>query len=56
MKLLPILLGVDTLLWSGRNAFGWLLTIASAISIFAGVTANLHNYFQPTSLFNTVVP
>jgi hypothetical protein len=32
-----------------------LLTIAGALFIFAGIIANMHIYFQPTSLFNTVV-
>jgi hypothetical protein len=31
------------------------LTAAGALFIVAGVLANLHIYFQPTSLFNTIV-
>lgn len=34
---------------------GWLLTIAGALFIFAGVLANMHIYFRPTSLFNTLM-
>jgi len=34
---------------------GWLLTAAGALFIFAGIIANMHIYFQPTSLFNTLV-
>jgi hypothetical protein len=34
---------------------GWVLTIAGALFILAGVIANMHIYFQPTSLFNTPV-
>jgi hypothetical protein len=34
---------------------GWLLTLLGAIFIFAGVISNLHIYFQPTSLFETLV-
>jgi hypothetical protein len=30
------------------------LTAAGAIFILGGVIANLHIYFQPTSLFNTL--
>jgi hypothetical protein len=55
ITLLPMLFGVGILFWSGRNPFGWLLTVAGAIFIFAGVIANMHIYFQPTSLFNTIV-
>lgn len=31
------------------------LTIAGAVFILAGVIANMHIYFRPTSLFNTLV-
>jgi vacuolar-type H+-ATPase subunit I/STV1 len=34
---------------------GWVLTIAGALFILVGVIANMHIYFQPTSLFNTLV-
>ena len=34
---------------------GWLLTIASLVIIFAGILMSLHIYFQPTSLFNTLM-
>lgn len=55
MALLPVLIGVGILFWSGRSLVGWLLTISGALFIFAGVIANLHIYFQPASLFNTPV-
>jgi len=44
-----------TLIWNGRSVLGWLLTVGGALFIVAGVLANLHIYFQPTSLFNTIV-
>jgi len=31
------------------------LTVAGALFILAGVIANLHIYFRPTSLFNVIV-
>jgi hypothetical protein len=31
------------------------LTLAGALFILAGVIANTHIYFQPTTLFNTIV-
>jgi hypothetical protein len=34
---------------------GWVLTIVGALFILAGVIANMHIYFRPTSLFNTLV-
>jgi len=55
ITLLPILIGVALLFWNGRSAIGWLLTVAGALFLFAGVIANLHIYFQPTSLFNTLM-
>ena len=50
-----MLIGIGLLFFSGRNILGWLLTAGGALFILAGVIANLHIYFQPTSLFNTMV-
>jgi len=55
ITLLPMLIGIGLLFWNGRSIFGWLLTAGGALFILAGVIANLHIYFQPTSLFNTIV-
>lgn len=55
ITLLPMLIGVGILFFSGRSTIGWLLTAGGALFILAGVLANLHIYFQPTSLFNTMV-
>src|SRR5579862_7978394 len=55
ITLLPMLIGIGLLFWSGRSVIGWLLTAGGALFILAGVLANLHIYFQPTSLFNTIV-
>ena len=55
ITLIPMLIGIGMLFWSGRSIIGWLLTAAGALFILAGVIANLHIYFQPTSLFNTIV-
>jgi hypothetical protein len=55
ITLIPMLFGVAILFWSGRNIIGWFLTAAGALFILAGVIANMHIYFQPTSLFNTLV-
>src|SRR5579862_2397918 len=55
ITLIPMLIGIGLLFWSGRSFVGWLLTAGGALFILAGVIANLHIYFQPTSLFNTLV-
>jgi hypothetical protein len=55
ITLIPMLIGIGLLFWNGRSIGGWLLTVGGALFIFAGVIANLHIYFQPTSLFNTII-
>jgi|SRR5215470_5041453 hypothetical protein len=55
ITLLPMLFGVVMLFWNGRSILGWLLTVAGALFILAGVIANMQIYFRPTSLFNTIV-
>lgn len=55
LTLLPLLIGVGLLFWNGKSVIGWLLTVAGSLFILAGVIANLHIYFQPTTLFNTIL-
>lgn len=55
ITLIPMLIGVAMLFWNGRSIIGWLLTVAGALFILAGVIANMHIYFRPTSLFNTLL-
>jgi hypothetical protein len=55
ISLIPLLFGVAMLFWNSRSWVGWLLTVAGALFIFAGIIANLHIYFQATSLFNTLI-
>jgi hypothetical protein len=55
ITLIPMLIGVGLLFWNGRSIAGWALTGAGALFILVGVIANLHIYFQPTSLFHTIV-
>ncbi len=50
-----MLFGVAILFWNGKSTVGWILTAAGALFILAGVIANMHIYFQPTTLFNTIV-
>jgi hypothetical protein len=55
ITLIPMLVGIAMLFWNGRSAIGWLLTVAGALFILAGVLANMHIYFRPASLFHTMV-
>lgn len=55
ITLLPMLFGVAILFWNGRSVIGWLLTAAGGLFILAGVIANMHIYFQPATLFHTIV-
>lgn len=55
VTLVPMLFGVGILFWKGSNVVGWLLTVAGVLFIVAGVIANMHIFFRPTSLFNTLV-
>jgi hypothetical protein len=55
LSLVPLLFGIGILFFNGRSILGWLLLIAGLGIIFAGILMNLHIYFQPTSLFNTLM-
>lgn len=50
-----LLLGVGLLFFDGKSVAGWLLTAVGTVIIFAGILMNLRIYFEPTSLFNTLV-
>jgi len=55
VTLIPMLMGIALLFWNGKSVIGWVLTAGGFLFILAGVIANMHIYFQPTTLFNTVV-
>lgn len=55
LSLLPFVLGVGLLFFNGRSIAGWLLLVAGVVIVIAGVVANLRIYFQPTTLFNTLL-
>jgi hypothetical protein len=55
LSLLPLLFGIGLLFFNGKSVAGWLLTFVGVVIILAGIIANLDIYFQPTSLFNTIV-
>ena len=55
LTLLPMLVGIGFLFFDGRSVPGWLLTGLGALIIVAGIISNLQIYFQPTSLYNTLI-
>jgi hypothetical protein len=55
LSLLPLVAGFGLLFFDGRNRLGWTLTGAGAVIIFLGILMNLRIYFEPTSLFNTLI-
>jgi O-antigen ligase len=55
LSLIPLLFGVALLFFNGRSILGWLLLIAGAVIVLAGILMNLEIYFRSTSLFNTLL-
>ena len=55
LTLIPLLVGIGMLFFKGRSPLGWLLVVLGAGIIFVGIISNLHIYFRPTSLFNTIM-
>lgn len=55
LSLVPLLFGVALLFFNGRSVLGWVLLVAGAAIVLAGILMNLQIYFQSTSLFNTLV-
>jgi hypothetical protein len=55
LTLIPLFIGIVLVFFSGRSIVGWLLIFISVVIIGSGILMNLQIYFQPTSLFNTVI-
>jgi hypothetical protein len=55
LSLIPFIAGVGFLFFNGKSIVGWLLTLGGLGIIVAGILMSLHIYFQPTSLFNTLI-
>jgi uncharacterized protein len=55
LSLIPLIFGIGILFFNGKSIAGWILTFAGVIIIGTGILVNLHIYFEPTSLFNTIV-
>jgi uncharacterized protein len=55
LTLLPLIVGIALLFYNGKSVAGWLLLFVGVVIIFTGILMNLQIYFQPTSLYNTVI-
>lgn len=55
LSLLPFVVGTGILFFNGRSVLGWLLTLSGVVIILAGIIMNLRIYFEPTSLFDTLM-
>lgn len=55
LSLIPLIFGIGILFFNGKSILGWLLLFVGVVIIGAGILMNLNIYFQPTSLFNTVM-
>jgi hypothetical protein len=55
LSLVPFIFGIGLLFFNGRSKLGWLLLFVSVVIIFTGIIMNLRIYFQPTSLFSTLL-
>jgi len=55
LSLIPLIFGIAFVFFNGKSAIGWILIFVSIIFIGSGILMNLQIYFQPTSLFNTII-
>jgi hypothetical protein len=55
LSLIPFIIGIGMLFFDGRSRAGFLLLFVGVLIIAAGILMNLSIYFQPTSLFNTLM-
>ena len=55
LSLVPLIFGIGIVFFNGRSLAGWLLVFVGSVIILADIIMNLQIYFQPTSLFNTIV-
>ncbi len=55
LSLLPLVVGAGVLFYDGKNRLGWVLTVTGVLIVFLGILLNLRIYFEPTSLFDTLL-
>jgi hypothetical protein len=55
LSLLPLLVGAGLLFYDGKSRLGWGLAVLGVLVVSLGILMNLRVYFEPTSLFDTLV-
>ena len=55
LSLLPLVVGAGVLFYDGKSRLGWVLTVLGVLIVFLGILINLRIYFEPTSLFDTLL-
>lgn len=55
LSLIPLIIGIGILFFNGKSVAGWLLLFVGLVIIGAAILMNLQIFFQPTSLFNTLL-
>jgi hypothetical protein len=55
LSLLPFVVGAGFLFFDGKSRTGWILTACGIVIVLLGVLMNLRIYFEPTSLFDTLI-
>ena len=55
ITLIPLLIGVIILFYDSKMIIGWVVAGAGLLFIILGVIMQMHMYFKPTSLFNTIL-
>ncbi len=55
LSLLPLIFGIGILFFNSKSIAGWVLLAIGVVIIFAGILLNLQIYFEPTTLFNTIM-
>jgi hypothetical protein len=55
LSLIPFILGIGILFFDSNSKAGFILLFLGILVIAAGILMNLTIYFQPTSLFNTLI-
>ena len=55
LSLLPLVVGAGVLFYEGKSRIGWILTAGGALIVLLGILLNLRIYFEPTTLFDTLL-
>jgi hypothetical protein len=55
LSLLPLVVGAGVLFYDGRSRLGFVLTTGGVLIVLLGIVMNLRVYFEPTSLFDTLL-